>query len=114
MGSVQSALDSLLGGTDGSKDEADRAALLNRLKADLAQFGKDLLEHLNHEEFYFATPVARKVCQVQPQSRGFGKSWYHGTGWKGQVDVSGQQRGVTRVNTPATTICVPVGSQREL
>lgn len=65
MASVQSALDSLLGGNkEGCNEEADRAALLDRLKVDLAQFGKDLLEHLDQEELYFATPVARKVCRV--------------------------------------------------
>ena len=63
MASVQSALDSLLGDDKSAcNEEADRAAMLDRLKTDLAQFGKDVLEHLDHEELYFATPVARKVC----------------------------------------------------
>lgn len=57
MASVQSALDSLLDGNT----KVDRAAVLDGLKADLNKFGKDVLEHLDHEELYYATPVARKV-----------------------------------------------------
>lgn len=65
MESVQSTLHALLGGTDGINEETHRSALLDRLRADLTQFGKDVLEHLDHEELYYATPVARKVGRVE-------------------------------------------------
>lgn len=62
MASVQKAIDALLGGGKGNSDDAVRAVLLAGLKADLSKFGKELLEHLDHEEHSLATPVARKVC----------------------------------------------------
>lgn len=65
MASVQSALGCLLGGADDGKSKADRVTILDKLKADLTRFGKDVLEHLDHEELYFATPVARKVRLVE-------------------------------------------------
>lgn len=76
MASVQSSLDSLLGGTDESKEEADRVAMLDRLKADLTHFGTGVLEHLDREELYFAGPVARKVCQVEPLSYDVDHGWF--------------------------------------
>lgn len=65
MKAVQAGIDALLNGADGNgnggDDETTRAALLDDLKANLSRFGKELIEHLDHEEHSFATPVARKV-----------------------------------------------------
>lgn len=80
MASVQAAIDALLGGEDTTKGDAARGALLDGLRADLAKFGNELLEHLDHEEHSFATPVARKVCRRRvgtcsmPPLRG-GRRW---------------------------------------
>lgn len=61
MASVQAGMDTLLGSSDESRDDATRATVLAELKANLSKFGKDVLEHLDHEEYSFATPIARKV-----------------------------------------------------
>lgn len=61
MAAVQTALDTLMGSSDEGKDDANRATVLSGLKGQLTQFGKDVLEHLDHEEHSFATPIARKV-----------------------------------------------------
>lgn len=73
MKDVQVGIDALVGGAGGKgkgnggggggggHDEATRAALLDELKANLSRFGKELIDHLDHEEHSFATPVARKV-----------------------------------------------------
>lgn len=60
MRKVQAAIDSLVSGED-SKDDSVRASLLSGLRADLTKFSKEALQHLDHEEHSFATPVARKV-----------------------------------------------------
>lgn len=70
MRKVQAAIDSLVSGED-SKDDSVRAILLGRLRADLTKFSNEALQHLDHEEHFFATPVARKVgvaciASVQP------------------------------------------------
>lgn len=64
MSEVQTAMDTLLGSSDQAKDDAARATLLAGLKVNLQKFGKDVLEHLDHEEKSFATPVARKVSET--------------------------------------------------
>lgn len=56
---MQEKFDALLG--DDCKDDSIRAGLLNELVADLINFGQEVIEHLDHEEHAFATPVARKV-----------------------------------------------------
>lgn len=65
MKAVQAGIDALVSGAVGSGngggDETARAALLDDLKANLSKFGKEMIEHLDHEEHSFATPVARKV-----------------------------------------------------
>lgn len=61
MSEVQTAMDTLLGASDEGKDDAARAAVLTSLKASLQKFGENVLEHLDHEEYSFATPIARKV-----------------------------------------------------
>lgn len=65
MKTVQTGIDALLSGSanGGGDNEDNRAVLLDELKANLRKFGKELLEHLDHEEHSFATPVARKVSQ---------------------------------------------------
>lgn len=59
MNKVQTAVDSLM--SSESTDVTTRAALLDGLRADLRTFGSDMLEHLEHEEHAYATPIARKV-----------------------------------------------------
>lgn len=62
MAAVQAGMETLLGSsTEEGRDDAIRATVLANLKANLSQFGKDVLEHLDHEEYSFATPIARKV-----------------------------------------------------
>lgn len=77
MAKVQTAMDTLIGGAGDSKDDTGRAALLDELRADLSTFGKELLEHLDHEEHSFATPVARKV----------GGEYLLGRGWRYDVQI---------------------------
>lgn len=60
MTKVQTAIDSLVSEEDG-KDDSVRATLLGELRADLTKFSNAALQHLDHEEHSFATPVARKV-----------------------------------------------------
>lgn len=38
---------------------------MDELKVYLSVFGKQLVEHLDHEEQFFATPVARKVSLIE-------------------------------------------------
>lgn len=65
MSSVQSAMDALLGSSSDSNDDTARTVLLAELRANLTRFGKDVLDHLDHEEHSFATPIARKVIIVR-------------------------------------------------
>lgn len=59
MQKIQTTMDLLLSGD--STDTTTRGALLGELHAGLKAFGKDMLEHLDHEEHAYATPIARKV-----------------------------------------------------
>lgn len=62
MTSVQSDMDSLLTSTSGStKGDDARAIRLEALKADVFEFGRRVLEHMEQEELHFVTPVVRKV-----------------------------------------------------
>lgn len=76
MRKVQTAIDLLVSGDD-ILDDSARGALLGVLRADLTKFGNEVLEHLDHEEHSFATPVARKVgvvCKcVTAGTRSFGQ-----------------------------------------
>eukprot|EP00903_Cladosiphon_okamuranus_P016395 g15119.t1 len=101
MASVQSAVDSLLGGKGGSDDDADRLALLDKLKADLTQFGKDVLEHLDHEELYYATPVARKYLSIKTAKELARKSW-EATGDKEMSQLLGWVMGTLRMRGQRT------------
>lgn len=71
MKCVQNAVDTLVSEDYG--DNVERAKLLDRLRVNISKFGRDLLEHLDHEEHAFATPIARKVC-VCPMSALFTSS----------------------------------------
>lgn len=57
MKKIQTAIDILLScsGND------CRATLLDALISNLSVFQKNLLVHLDHEELFFSSPVARKV-----------------------------------------------------
>lgn len=62
MTSIQVAMDALLSSTSGStKGDDARAIRLEALKTDVVEFGKRVLEHMDHEELSFVSPVIRKV-----------------------------------------------------
>lgn len=63
-------MDTLLGPSDEAKDDTARATVLAGLKVNLHKFGKDVLEHLDHEEHSFATPIARKVRKARQEEEG--------------------------------------------
>lgn len=65
MAQVQSGIDALTGGPGATNDEVARAAILGELRTNLTQFGKDVLAHLDNEEMYYATPVARKASTTK-------------------------------------------------
>lgn len=73
MKKVQAGIDALLSGSanGGGDNETSPAVLLDELKANLSKFGKELLEHLDHEEHSLATPVARKVSFLVCSKSGF-------------------------------------------
>eukprot|EP00903_Cladosiphon_okamuranus_P016305 g15037.t1 len=75
LSAVQGAVDTLLGSSDQSRDDATRAIVLAGLKVNLQKFGKDVLEHLDHEEHSFATPIARKYLSVSSAKDLVRKSW---------------------------------------
>eukprot|EP00752_Nemacystus_decipiens_P012458 g11037.t1 len=75
LSAVQTAMDTLLGSSDQAKDDATRATVLAGLKVNLQKFGKDVLEHLDHEEYSFATPIARKYLPVSSAKDLVRKSW---------------------------------------
>ncbi|CAN0118074.1 unnamed protein product [Ascophyllum nodosum] len=71
--SIQKTIDTLLGGD--CNDDSTRAGLLNKLIADLDLLGREVLEHLDHEEHSFATPVARKYLPVSIAKKLTRNSW---------------------------------------
>ncbi|CAM9111089.1 unnamed protein product [Scytosiphon promiscuus] len=75
MSSVQAAMDTLLGSSSDSNDDTARTVLLAELRGNLTRFGKDVLEHLDHEEHSFATPIARKYLPVKTSKELVRKSW---------------------------------------
>lgn len=52
-------MDCLLGNRNDGAAKADNT--LDGLKADIKTFGKEVRDHMDNEERFYATPVARKV-----------------------------------------------------
>lgn len=65
MSMIHTAIDTLFSGAVRSVDNTSRTKLLEDLKRNLSMFEKQLLAHLNHEEQFFAGPVARKVSHFR-------------------------------------------------
>ena len=75
MTKIQTAIDVLLScsGND------CQATLLDTLKSNLSVFEKELMGHLDHEELFFSSPVARKVSPSLSLRNNYSSTWYtHG------------------------------------
>ncbi|CAM9257536.1 unnamed protein product, partial [Sphacelaria rigidula] len=79
MSSVQKAINALTDHEGGSGDEREnesiRADVLGRLRADLQDFGAELIDALDEEELAFAAPVARKYLPISTSKNLVRKVW---------------------------------------
>lgn len=69
MDKIQTEIDNLLRFANRTNDSTVRSALILELKMHLEMFEKQLIDHLDHEELFYAAPVARKVSPFVLRSR---------------------------------------------